>query len=156
MNKEFDERLCRRYPKIFKNRRNNTIPMSYGFECNDGWFNIIDAMCKTIQNAIDESRHRKGYVLRYNRKLKRAIANGAPIQEEYLLPEIIPQVIALQLKEKFGRLTFYYEGGDSFIAGVVRGASVISMITCEICGNSGLLRTERKWIRCLCDNCKIK
>ncbi len=61
-----------------------------------------------------------------------------------------PQVIVEQVKEKFGGLRFYYQGGDDFIHGAVWLAESLSLQICEECGTPG----ERRgggWIRTLCN-----
>lgn len=50
MSPEKTKILYEKYPDLFRNR---TLPpeesnMCFGFECNDGWFNLIDALCLTI------------------------------------------------------------------------------------------------------------
>jgi hypothetical protein len=64
-------------------------------------------------------------------------------------PEI-PQVVAEQVKEKLGGLSFYYRGGDEYISGLVSMAQSMSYVTCEICGSPGKPR-EGGWIKTLCD-----
>ena len=57
MNSKLDEALCAKYPKIFKDRHGDMKEtlMCWGFECGDGWYNIIDELCVKIQNHIDET-----------------------------------------------------------------------------------------------------
>jgi hypothetical protein len=56
-----------------------------------------------------------------------------------------------QIKEKFGGLRLYYEGGDEFIQGVVRTAEAISYKICEETGNPGCLYAKSNgWIQTLC------
>ena len=55
-----------------------------------------------------------------------------------------------QIKEKFGELRFYYDGGDERIHGMVRMAESWASNTCEICGKSGKLR-HGGWMKTLCD-----
>jgi hypothetical protein len=64
--------------------------------------------------------------------------------------EEIPPVVAVQIKEKFGTLRFYYDGGDEYIAGVLSMAESMSARTCEQCGSLGTARGGG-WIRTLCD-----
>ena len=55
-----------------------------------------------------------------------------------------------QIKEKFGGLRFYYDGGDAVVDGMVRMAESWAARSCEKCGKPG----ERRgggWIRTLCD-----
>jgi hypothetical protein len=108
-------------------------------------------------------------VLRYNRALNRACDGDyssynrlskweqRQIDEEISMPEpqlkevpvACPQVVATQVKEKFGTLNFYYYGGDDVIYGIVRMAESMSAVTCEVCGNSGNI-SDTSWIRTLC------
>lgn len=48
MKKELDEELCRKYPQIFLNRNkpHDESCMGRGFECEDGWFKLIDSLCE--------------------------------------------------------------------------------------------------------------
>ena len=89
MRKELDEALCKKYPEIFKDRYADmrTTAMVWGFECGDGWYNIIDAACAQIENRA------------YNNRL-----NGVKCAP----------VTATQVKEKYGTLRFYYVGGDDY------------------------------------------
>lgn len=136
MNPELDKALCEAYPKIFVNRHGDktTTAMCWGFSHSDGWYNIIDTMCNTIQSRIDGRN-------KYN---KWAVENNRLTQEE------IPQVVAVQVKEKFGTLRFYYDGGDPYIAGIVDMAESMSACTCEECGSPGKIRGD-SWVRTLCD-----
>jgi hypothetical protein len=64
--------------------------------------------------------------------------------------EIVKQVVAIQVKEKFGGLRFYYVGGDKIVDGMVRMAESWADNTCEVCGNPGKPR-KGGWIRTLCN-----
>jgi hypothetical protein len=55
-----------------------------------------------------------------------------------------------QIKEKFGGLRFYYDGGDERISGLVDMAETWANHTCETCGNKGQKRSGG-WVRTLCD-----
>ena len=125
MRKELDEALCAKYPDIFRDRNGDmrTTAMCWGFECGDGWYNIIDAVCAMIQN------HESG------NKLNNVV---------------MPPVVATQVKEKYGTLRFYYTGGDDYIDGIIAMAEYMSGVTCETCGVPGKLRDDG-WLRTLCD-----
>ena len=125
MRKELDEALCAKYPEIFRDRNGDmrTTAMCWGFECGDGWYNIIDAACAMIQNREYNNRR-----------------NGVKM----------PTVVATQVKEKYGTLRFYHTGGDDYIAGIVAMAEYMSEVTCETCGAPGKLR-DTGWMRTLCD-----
>jgi hypothetical protein len=95
-------------------------------ECDDGWYTIIDRLCANIQSHTDWWNK--------NREAR----------------PVVPQVVVEQIKEKFGTLRFYYEGGDDQISGMVRMVESMSEVTCEVCGNLGTLRGGG-WIKTLCD-----
>lgn len=78
----------------------------------------------------------------------KASAHDTPTYRE--VPKITQQVLALQVKEKFGTLSFYYTGGDDVISGMVRMAESMSSVMCETCGNAGKLRGSG-WLYTACD-----
>jgi hypothetical protein len=125
MKEELDRQLCEKYPLIFadRNKSMQETCMCWGFEHGDGWYNIIDSLCANIQNHIDW-QNRQG--------------------------EKVPQVVATQVKEKFGTLRFYYNGGDDVIDGMVRMAESWSAVACEECGAPGT-QNGQGWIKTLCE-----
>jgi len=62
----------------------------------------------------------------------------------------IPQVVAEQVKEKFGGLRFYVQGGDDYTNGIIAMAEQMSMMLCEECGAPGE-RGGNGWISTLCE-----
>ena len=128
MKQELDKLLCERYPKMMVNRN---LPMQetcmcWGFECGDGWFNILDQLMGNIQHHIDWKNKKE---------------------------EVVAQVTLDQVKEKFGTLRFYYTGGDDVIDGMVRMAESMSGVTCEEC--SAPAKTHGPgWIRTICEPCE--
>jgi hypothetical protein len=102
--------------------------MCWGFECGDGWFNILNQLMGNIQHHIDWKEKQ-----------------GKPV----------PQVTLDQVKEKFGTLRFYYTGGDEYIRGMVTMAEAMSGTTCESCGNPGE-QTRGGWIKTICQPCEDK
>jgi hypothetical protein len=180
MKQELDKLLCERYPKMMVNRNKNMQEtcMCWGFECGDGWFNILDQLMGNIQHHIDWKEKQKAWAIKYNEMATQAKAGNfdlfeedmkSVVAEEYKenrlaeivagdfreVPDSIPQVTLDQVKEKFGTLRFYYSGGDEYINGLVSMAESMSGCTCEECGNPG----ERKgggWVRTMCEPCEDK
>jgi hypothetical protein len=62
----------------------------------------------------------------------------------------------LQVKEKFGGLRFYVEGGDATLEKAIEEAEVASFKTCEVCGAAGEPTKRGYWIRTLCPACSEK
>jgi hypothetical protein len=133
-------RLAEKYPLMFTNPWN-------GVDVPDGWYDIVDNLCAIIQNHIDGVARNREWTIRWNEN------PVSPGQDDIRpVPELVPQVSVIQIKEKFGTLRFYYENHNDFVDGLVSMATAMTAITCETCGHPGRLRsTNRRWIRTLCD-----
>ena len=153
MTPELDKALCEEFPLIFRNNRTGEPTTTYGFACGDGWYDLIRRLCKHIQGHIDSREERIEWTKKWN-----ADVNDPNIEwkafsarEERVVPELIEQVVAVQVKEKFGGLRFYIVGGDDYIRGLIDFAEAMSYDICEVCGEKGHLRNDKPWIRTLCD-----
>lgn len=126
----FVKEMHEKYPKIF--------PRPHGGFCiGAGWYQIIRSLCHNIQSHIDSVEcARTSLTLRnvWNRPI----------------PDQVPQVVVTQIKEKFGGLRFYYDGGDDMVEGMVHMAESWAANACETCGKPGKSRSGG-WIRTLCD-----
>ena len=56
-----------------------------------------------------------------------------------------------QIKEKFGGLRFYIDGGDDGIWGAIALAEELSLHMCEECGAPGKQVSPRGWIKTKCE-----
>lgn len=119
---EFEQRMHERFPKMFASPHG-------GFAVGKGWWHIIESLCANIQSHVDWKIEQK---------------------EKYNNGDGCEQVVVAQIKEKFGGLRFYYDGGNDLIDGMVRMAEVWAENTCEECGERGIRRAGG-WIRTLCD-----
>lgn len=144
MRDELDSLLCAKYPKIFKDRNApmTETAMCWGLEVGDGWFDIINQLCGNIQSHIDWKNGQRERLLKDN-----------PYKVK--IPDEVCQVVASQVKEKFGTLRFYYSGGDEYISGLVSMAESMSGVTCEECGKPGETG-GRGWIRTTCEEHRSK
>lgn len=175
MRKELDEKLCEKYPLIFSQRHApmTETAMCWGFDCGDGWYDLIDVLCHQIQSHIDWRNGEHARWTDYNERLDRAIngdmtglieyydwakpekklamANDAVAAKRYhKVYDKVPQVVAVQVKEKFGGLRFYVNGGDDAVDSFISFAESMSHRICEKCGKPGKSRTGG-WIYTLCD-----
>jgi hypothetical protein len=150
MTPELEQHIREKYPLIFSQ------PCDIGI--NDGWFDIIDMLCANIQNHIDNIVMQRGYALNWNKDVNDPDYDWSDKssfieREERVVPELVDQVVAKQIKEKFGTLRFYYGGGDEYISGLVSMADSMSSVICEVCGSPGKSRSTKKqrWMLVLCD-----
>ena len=109
MSPELSQQLRARYPSIFEH-----VPT---LSCRDGWFDLIDTLCATLQNVTRQGG---------------------------------PQVVASDVKEKYGALSFYTNGINDEQDGMIQFAVTMSERICEVCGNRGQRRGDG-WITTRCD-----
>ena len=127
MDKKLQDKLYTKYPKIFRQKDLSCqqTAMCWGFDCGNGWYNLIDYLCDYIQYYLENS------------------------------PEV-PQVEATQVKEKYGGLRFYFEGGNNKIHEWVDFATGFSYRICEECGSMENVSQTKGWIVTLCKKCQRK
>jgi hypothetical protein len=150
----------------------------FSIECGDGWFDILDSACDLIQRHVDDKRRHRALSLRYNRAIQRAARGDTAglihyytagdkftewaqkqVSETMLckrftqrpVPEICHQVVAMQIKEKFGGLRFYTNAKDEYVSGVLAMAESMSYSVCEQCGAAGRMRGTG-WLYTACDD----
>lgn len=147
MTPELDQHIREKYPLIFSQ------PCDIGI--NDGWFDIIDMLCANIQNRIDNAVTQRKYAIEWNEDVNNPDFEWTKFgeREERKVPELVEQVVAKQIKEKFGTLRFYYSGGDDYIRGLESMAASMTSRICEQCGCPGTSRSTKKqrWVLVLCD-----
>jgi hypothetical protein len=102
--------------------------MVFGFECDDGWYELIDALCRNIQFHINFNN-----VTRKDLHFK-----------------------VKQVKEKYGTLRFYYSGGDDIIYELTSSTEELSGHVCEVCGKKGCISEKKGWFKTLCLKCNKK
>ena len=104
---------------------------TWGLQIGDGWLDLVRQLCVDIEAA----------------------ASKAGLDRE---SEDWP--VALQIKEKFGLLRFYFVAPDSIheeIRALVDAAQAASASICEGCGAPGVLRHDG-WIHVGCDDCESR
>jgi hypothetical protein len=175
MKAELQQKIFEKYPKIFGDR---TKPMTetcmcWGLDVGDGWYNIIYTLCEaltytyTTSIEVDEEDGKRLGIKPYK----------SEVGDSYYFTVEPPQVIATQVKEKYGTLRFYYrfdldekiislletkkypdleKANDrfyNFIDGVVHFAETASGRTCEATGQFGELHvqggTRNGWVKTL-------
>ena len=150
MNEANTKKLYTDFPGLYRDATNQRSMMKFGFDCNDGWFNLI-------------------YKLSADIELEAKKLNIEPKSDSW------PCV--LQVKEKMGTLRFYCEVGETkdelvhekvgelisyrplpsntAIRALINEAESKSAKICEGCGCPSKLRKEGWW-RVTCDNCELE
>lgn len=146
MTPEHDKALRDRYALIFRATKKSGAPFAvWGFECPDGWYTLLDALCSTLCAAYEAERSRHEGLLRSG-----GTAKAIEAARLRLLAAKKQVPVVRQVKSKFGGLRFYVRGGTDAHHACVQFAEALSLSTCEVCGAPGTRRTAG-WIQTLCD-----
>lgn len=127
------EEIEARYPRVFGNGTNSpdqSVGTVY-WEFGYGWDTLIENLAAAIDREIEKDP---------------SIAEGdTPFR-------------VVQMKEKFGTLRFYYDGGNDRIHGLVKLTEGLSASVCEVCGSLGTLceRKSGSWVKTLCEDCAAR
>jgi hypothetical protein len=129
MNPENSRRLQSDFPQLYRLQRLDplrqdipTLMALWGFECGDGWTDLIYRLSRAISTHIE------------------FIGLG---------------IVATQVKEKFGTLRFYVDGGDEEVFRLIDAAEQESATICELCGAPGTL-VMKGWCSTRCESCRHK
>ena len=164
MRDHLDRQLVETYPEIFRDRHApmHESAMAWGMACGDGWYALLDTCCALITADVTTLR----------RDIAHCTAQLAAQEQmpdwdrTYYTPERLQQLedqlrnavaqlpVAAQVKEKFGGLRFYVDGGTDAHHHYIRFAEAMSYRTCEACGATATAKARRDgWIQTLCDPC---
>ena len=174
MNKENTKYLVENYKEFFeylKDHKGPIIPIQFGFECGDGWFMLLDELMGDIQNHIENENSNRKYRFRHKLPLwlQRQVNWRIPYKRKYLKKFLwwvanrfprgvapMPPIQITQIKEKFGGLRFYINGGDDYIYGMIALAESLSYKICESCGTTINVGQTQGWIYTCCKDCYDK
>ncbi|MFZ9848288.1 MAG: hypothetical protein ACO3EE_09095 [Flavobacteriales bacterium] len=108
MREELQNKLFEKYPKIFADAGKSPQEscMAWGLEVGDSAYNLIDLLCEaltytfTTSIEVDEEDGKRLGCFPYSSKGEE--------KKRYFFKVEPPQVVAEQVKQKFGTLRFYY------------------------------------------------
>ena len=132
---EFAKKMEETYPLMFDS------PYG-GFAIGPGWWTIVEKLCFEIQSHINWANSTREKLLKEN-------------PHNQIIPDPVTQVKVQQIKEKFGGLRFYYDGGDQYIRGLTNFAEIWAENTCDQCGCPGH-KGGTGWISTRCSIHRLK
>lgn len=130
---DFERMLLNHFPDMFDGS-------DIGLWVDEGWHRIVFTLCYCIRSHIERTNSRISWM-----------ESRPEDYNEDEIPEPVEPVRVAQIKEKFGQLRFYYDGGDEYVAGLVNMAEHWADSTCEKCGDHGRVRHELNWVKTLCE-----
>jgi hypothetical protein len=166
--KNYDD-IVKKYPDLFEHGEDSLEPFAlFGFECDSGWYDIIDKACEIMYRRYENIKSTVTYwentLLHPEEFLARSRKNSPHLTDEQILKDRkefldtqikkledtkaeLPKVV--QAKEKFGTLRLYIEGGKDSDYAITDFAESMSEVTCEVCGNAGKTY-HMQWHKTLC------
>ena len=126
MTPELEQKIIKKFPKIFQMVESTPQEscMHWGLCIGDGWYWIVDKLCKSLQYDTDKNG--------YN------------------------QVVATQVKEKFGGLRFYVDEASEGQYEVIHFVESLTYDICETCGSTKDVGQTGGWIKTMCAECAEK
>lgn len=129
MDKELELKLVKKYPKILRDYKGDPMQtcMAWGIDTDSGWYELLDKCMEKLQYFCDLCSK-----------------EGEEVQ-----------VVAAQIKEKYGTLSFYtsvYGASkleSSIIDDIIAEAERKSAYTCEVTGKEGTVCKRGGWYRTL-------
>lgn len=124
MNEYLTRKLFEDFPEIYKKGETPQDYFFFGFECGNGWFDLLYDLSSKIKKILEKNEKNK--------------------------------INVTQVKEKFGRLKFYYTLSEVSpiieikIESIIDKAENLSYHTCEVCGQPGKNRNINGWYATSC------
>lgn len=132
MKASLESQILLRCPIIYRGRNLGPTQnlMCFGFECGDGWYQIIYDLSVSIETQ------------------------AAQLKADGVSEEQLPCVS--QVKEKFGGLRFYVDNLYGDMGELIDAAEAQSQETCDVCGGPAKCQYVNDWLRTICDTCADK
>ena len=172
MKRELQEKLINKYADMFGHilhpAEGPIVPIRFGIECADGWYMLLDELMSEIKNHLDNEKRNAGRRIKSGfwrdviKHLEHSVRHGSKFKREIVRKIAglfkhedtpIADITITQIKEKFGGLRFYYDGGDDTIDGMVCLAESLSYRICEECGTTINVGQTQGWIVTCCKPC---
>lgn len=123
MREDLEKKLLTDFPILYNQYSSppQVTAMCWGFECDDGWFDLIYELSQKLTDEI----------------------NNTEDEDKSIYS-------ATQVKEKYGSLSFYMMVGTDKMFDIIDEYSDKSFTICEICGKGGIISRRGGWYKTLC------
>ncbi len=165
MKKEFELQLVKKFPIIFKDYGGDMRQtcLHWGFECGDGWYDLIYDLCEKI-NLLIGDKNIKVTAVQVKEKfggLRFYYDLDAP---ETFISKVDYVVSHFMFNRKWGVLYWkiiyfkrkFYKSTEEKIRDIISDAEYKSYKICERCSQPGKINQEGYWKVTLCNKCRDK
>ncbi len=129
MRQEMEQKLLNDFPLLYdKSDDIRDSCMCFGFECGDGWYQLILDLSERLYPII------KSWSSEYDD----------------------PAPKAVQVKEKFGALRFSMSLTNEEMQSIIDEFEEKSQRICEVCGKEGEIDFTESWYACRCQDHRNK
>jgi hypothetical protein len=124
--RDLQDKLFSDFPKLYDRKADiRSSNMGWGFECGDGWYQLIYELSEKLQPLVHKS---------------------PDVDGDYC------QVT--QVKEKYGTLRVYLDWYTNEIYDLLDEYERLSSLTCERCGKPGYIDHNKMWLSATCGECR--
>ena len=163
MKKELELQLVKKFPVIFKDYGGDMRDtcMHWGFECGDGWYDLIHNLCEKITLIIG-NKNIKVTAHQVKEKFGGLRFYYGTESPETFMSKVNYIISHFMFGRKWGRLYWkiikfkrkLYMTTEEKISDAISDAEYNSYETCERCGKPGKVNVEGYWKATLCDKCR--
>jgi len=134
MNKNKQDELYKKYPGVFKQKDMDMTEtcMCWGITCGDGWYDIIDEICKEILVLEDRMK--------------------CSIEACQVKEKLGDLRFYYDIKWKEGATD--KDICSTIIDNTIEYNAARSRATCEGCGKYSSIRSSNGWLSTICDECR--
>ena len=128
--RDWEKNLCEKYSSLLKDKY---------LECGPGWADVLACLFEQIKTHEAFLEHSGVRIIEQ--------------EDEILDEDDYCRVKIYQVKQKFGGLRVYYDGGDNIIRNFVNQAEDKALTVCEYCGSKDNVKLRRRnsWLYTGCD-----
>lgn len=140
MRVDLDRALCAKYPKFYGGDE------VFGFECDDGWYDLIDRLSAQIEPLVPVDICYCGHSKALHGpdgKCRGEYPDGGELCDcvEYEAHDFY----VVQIKQKFGTLRVYTSYYLAAVQAIIDTAERASASICEVCGGVGSRHVLHNW-----------
>ena len=158
------EEIINKYPWMFELMKDHRYPISYGFQCNDGWFEVLDECFKRF-DKIDVNKEIRifqvkekfgGLRIYTNFNFKKTFIESVIYELSLLYNRMLRSLMNIFDGRLYKLLWYYNTKKEIMLRKIIDESEVKASNVCESCGQPGEIKSINKWRYRTCESCEEK
>lgn len=156
--------IINKYPWMFELMKDRRYPISYGFQCNDGWFDVLDECFKKFAEIdknkeiiIFQVKEKFGGLRIYTHHIfKKTLIENLMYNISVIYNRLIRFILNLFDLRLYNMLWYYKTKKERMLRKIINETEMTASKICESCGQPGEIKSINKWRYCTCESCEEK